>query len=125
MKMIVIDPAGDLQLRLYKKGGESGFEAAGPSKEIIQGKIFVIMKVKKSVLVENSITFKMMLTGGFKEADQTAVDLESQYLTGLEVWLRFLHGTMNEEYEKVKAVDLFDVIDASNYYFFSLEKLNQ
>jgi hypothetical protein len=39
--------------------------------------------------------------------------------------LWFLHGTMNDEYEKVKAVDLFDVIDASNYYFFSLEKLNQ
>ncbi|EPE37151.1 hypothetical protein GLAREA_09314 [Glarea lozoyensis ATCC 20868] len=121
---IIIHPAGDLILRPYKKNNEFSFEGAGVGKNIIQGKIFAELKVKKSVLIEHSTTFKMMLTGGFKEANQSVVDLESEYLVGLEIWLRFLHGTMNEGRGKIRTADLFDVIEASHFYFFKLELLN-
>jgi hypothetical protein len=37
---IIIDPAGDLVLRLYKKNKDFSFEGAGAGKNIIEGKVF-------------------------------------------------------------------------------------
>jgi hypothetical protein len=60
-----------------------------------------------------------------RKRDRQLSILESADITGLEVWLRFLHGTMNKKYRKVKVVDLFNIIEAADYYFFQLDKLNE
>jgi hypothetical protein len=63
----MIDPEGDLTIRLYQtlKTGPTFISASG---NMMSGHILSTMKLSRQILIDNSSQFNRMLSGDFKEA---------------------------------------------------------
>lgn len=49
-------------------------------------------RVKRNVLCAASPVLRKLLTGGFREAEQTTVELHDDYVQALGLWLRIIHA---------------------------------
>lgn len=114
----MIDPQGDLTLRLYNNNNAENifFEAAKDGKPI-RGQIVIKMRVSRKVMSDNSLYFKKMLTKDWSEALQTVIDLESTQPGTAELWFRAYHGNgeISGVLFKPPIVAIWDVIQYAGF----------
>ncbi|KAG4442666.1 hypothetical protein IFR05_001851 [Cadophora sp. M221] len=82
---VIIDPEGNLIIRLYKKSFAHSFiSATGAS---VQGEIVKTMKVSREIVMSNSVPFMAMLNplGTWVESGTTTVDLEDEHVVAVEL----------------------------------------
>ncbi|TVY13000.1 hypothetical protein LARI1_G008885 [Lachnellula arida] len=92
IRVVIIDPNGDLDLRLYTTKNATGhqFNSASDGKPIA-GKICVQLTVSRKVMVESSSYFKAMLSNNWAESWQSVVDIECEHPVSAELWYRVFH----------------------------------
>ncbi|TVY87715.1 hypothetical protein LAWI1_G006799 [Lachnellula willkommii] len=92
VRVVIIDPNGDLDLRLYTTKNATGhqFDSASDGKPIA-GKICVQLTVSRKVMVESSSYFKAMLSNNWAESRQNVVDIECEYPVLAELWYTVFH----------------------------------
>jgi len=96
VEVIVIDPIGDLILRMYTTTKVEGeYFNSAKNCQPTEGKILKEMKVSRKVMIDNSTFFKSMLTKNWSEKAQEVVDIEISETSDVhsaELWFRVFHG---------------------------------
>ncbi|TVY32541.1 hypothetical protein LOCC1_G008768 [Lachnellula occidentalis] len=95
VQVTIIDPNGDLDLRLYTTKDATGhqFNSASNGRPIV-GKIHGQFKVSRKVMVDSSSYFKAMLSSNWAESRQSVVDIECERPTSAELWYRVFHKSL-------------------------------
>jgi hypothetical protein len=114
-----IDPAGDLTIKVFEydfhtTDGQGSHPCAKTA----------LMKVSREILMSNSIHFKTMLGGIFKEGSSNFVELHEDTIYSLELWFRVLHGNLVDDSYLVDREQIYEAMWLARKYFFHLEKLN-
>ncbi|KAF8866840.1 hypothetical protein BDZ45DRAFT_768617 [Acephala macrosclerotiorum] len=126
---IVIDDNGDLMLNLHRilrKDDETETFVGVDGKET-RGTIIATMKVSRQVLMDNSRPFKAEFTGKrWKETDASNIDVEIDTLISVEVVLRAIHNTLNDNMYGlgVPISEVWEAIQFCDYRQIEVSKLN-
>ena len=123
--VVIIDPNGDIAIRrLYQEGfGETFKGDDGVTTK--QGTLLATYQVSTELLKKHSRYFVPLLSSPWLKPDQLEVDICESHAVAFEVWLRVLHGSVDEDSYKAKIVDVCYAIELSRKYFLELEKLTE
>lgn len=80
------------------------------------------MKVSRKVLIENSRSFKVELSGErWEEAHQNVVDMEADSLAATEIAMRVLHGAVVESSYKIRIFQIWELVQYCQYRHLKVE----
>ncbi|KAF7941278.1 hypothetical protein BELL_0001g00280 [Botrytis elliptica] len=109
---LVIDPKGDLTIRLIDK--KTTIDPV-TERESEQTTVLATYIVCRKVLTDNSSVFNTCLKGWAKESKQTTVDIEDGTVKSYELWFRILHQDMIDEMYDLKAEEIYEAIQICGY----------
>ncbi|TVY49171.1 hypothetical protein LOCC1_G000957 [Lachnellula occidentalis] len=132
-RIIIIDPEGTLTIQMYTAAaadnGERFISGAGP---LTHGRLLASIKASKKLVLEHSNYFteelrkRQLKMSNTKLPEKVTLDIRSDHVTSVELWLRAIHpNAMTDEMHDISITDVWNTLQASRTYEFSLEVLSE
>ncbi|TVY89542.1 hypothetical protein LAWI1_G006479 [Lachnellula willkommii] len=134
VRIIIIDPEGTLTIQMYTTAAdvdnsERFISGAG---SLTHGRLLASIKASKKIVLENSNYFteelrkRQLNMRGTKLPEKLTLDIKSEHVTSVELWLRAIHpdATMTDEMYSISIKDVWNTLQASRTYEFKLEVLS-
>ncbi|KAI9649048.1 hypothetical protein NHQ30_001615 [Ciborinia camelliae] len=117
---LVIDPEGDLTIRLVDQKTTIDPYTEEKSEEIA---VCATYRVCRKVLTDNSPVFNTLLRGWAIESKQTIVDIYDGTVKSYELWFRILHNAMIPEMYDLDVAEIYEAIQICGYRELQIHKL--
>ncbi|MCJ1381297.1 hypothetical protein MMC17_004407 [Xylographa soralifera] len=120
MSLIVIDPDGDLVVRVIEYEEVLFGEPRGqhPIRRVAE------FRVLREVLIKSSHVFRKLLTSTyFMEASETTITLEEDRVASMEIWFGVLHNALIDTSHDVYIEEMWHLVKACDKYHLVIRNL--